>query len=379
MAKVKVFPEDFFVKELKNLKVKDSGEFAYFLLRKKDMTTTDAVREVAKLLDVKASDIGYAGLKDKRAVTEQFISVRKPKRIKEFSSDRLSIKFLGYGEEPVRLGEIEGNLFRVRVRGLSRAERASLEKMVSFVERFGFENYFGEQRFGSVKHAEDFVVKHLLRHDYEAAMKEYLTSVADKRLRKALLKAWRDWDAFLSLMPKGSHYEVEVVKALKKGVSFKRAFEVLPKSVRLMFSFAYQSYLWNRYLTTFVVRYFKHCSVPFLKWRLAFITDISEEVFEEIRDLEIPFLGLEEKPKNKKVEIIMREVLEEENLTPPKLRAERLGMRLFTDGLRRAFVFPKDLKVEEEKDSVLFSFTLPPGSYATVLLRKLLCSPLEVY
>ncbi len=378
MARIKERPEDFFVKEMATLDLKDSGEFAYFLLRKRNMTTNEAVREVSKILGVRPSDVGYAGLKDKRAVTEQYISVRKPGRIREVEREDLSLKFLGYGDRPIELGDLEGNFFRIRVLLTSKRERARLEEGIEFVKRFGFENYFGEQRFGSVKHAEEFVVKHLIRHDYESAMREYLTSLADKRLKKKLLKAWRDWDRFLELMPKGSHYEVEVVKALKKGVSFKKAFLVLPASIRLMFSFAYQSYLWNRYLTTFVVRYFPHCSVPFLKWRLAFITRIDETVFEEIKDLEIPFLGSEIKPKDPKIGLIIREVIEDEGLSRSALKAERIGMKIFTDGVRKAFAFPESLTLEElEGKYAVLSFTLPPGSYATVLLRKVLCSPLE--
>ncbi|MDQ7037657.1 MAG: tRNA pseudouridine(13) synthase TruD [Aquificota bacterium] len=379
MARIKDSPEDFFVKEIRTLDLKDSGEFAYFLLRKKNMTTNEAVREVSKILGVKPSDIGYAGLKDKRAVTEQYLSVKRPRRVREVEDENLSLRFLGYGDRPIRLGDLEGNYFRIRVLLTSRRERARLEEGFDLVKRFGFENYFGEQRFGSVKHAEEFIIKHLIRHDYESAMREYLTSLGDRRLKKQLLKAWRDWDRFLELMPKGSHYEVEVVKALRRGVSFKRAFLILPASVRLMFSFAYQSYLWNRYLTTFVVRYFPHCSVPFLKWRLAFITRIDESVFEEIKHLEIPFLGREVKPENPKVDLIIRDVLEDEGLTPGVLKAERIGMRIFTDGVRKAFVFPRDLTLEEVGDKyAVLSFVLPPGSYATVLIRKILCSPLDM-
>jgi tRNA pseudouridine13 synthase len=378
MARIKADPEDFFVREVKTLELKDSGEFAYFLLRKRNMTTTEAVREVCRILKVKPSEVGYAGLKDKRALTEQYLSVRRPKVIRDFEGENLSLKFLGFGDRPLSLGEIEGNFFRIRITHLSGRERARLKEGLEFVRRFGFENYFGDQRFGSVKHAEEFVVRHLLRHDYEGAMREYLTSLADRKLRKALLKAWKDWDRFLDLLPAGSTYEAEVVKALRRGVSFKRAFQILPASIRLMFSFAYQSYLWNRYLTTFVVRYFQHCSVPFLKWRLAFITRLDKGIFEEIKDLEIPFLGTEHRPKVPKIALIIREVLEDEGLTPAHLKAERIGMRLFTDGVRRAFVFPRDLTLEEEgKGWAVLSFLLPPGSYATVLLRKILCSPLE--
>jgi len=377
MAKVKERPEDFYVREIKSLELYPKGRYAYFLLTKKNLSTLDAVRIVAKHLGVPEESVGFGGLKDKRAISEQFISVDRPKRIKELSTENLRLKFLGYGNEPVSLGDIEGNYFEVVVRRVGPGKRNFLKEMIPFVRRFGFENYFGEQRFGSVAHAEGFILKHLLKEDYESALKEYLTSMSDKRRRKALLEAWGRWREFLRLMPKSSQIEIDLVKGLIEGKSFREVLLELPRSVKLMFLFAYQSYLWNMYLTIFVVRYFKHCWVPFLRWRLAFITRIEEKLFEEIKDLEIPFLGTQFRPENRKVELIIREVLEKEGLSEEDLKAERIGLKLFTDGKRRAFVIPDGIEViDEGRDFLKLSFTLPPGSYATVLLRKLLCSPL---
>ncbi len=377
MAKLKERPEDFFVREIKNLNLKEKGRYAYFLLRKRNMTTLDAVRRVAKELGVSAETVGTAGLKDKEAITEQFISVENPRAIKNLREENLTLTFLGYGDEPVRMGEIEGNYFEITVRSIGKKKREYLRRSIDFVREFGFENYFGEQRFGSIKFAQEFVAKLLLKGDYEGALKEYLTSMKDRRRRRELLKRWGRWKEFIKFMPQTSELELSIVRDLIKGKTFEETLSRLPKRIKLLFSFAYQSYLWNRYLNTFVVRYFKHCSVPFLRWRLSFIREITPEVFEEIKDLEIPFLGTQYKPSNKKIELIIREVLEEEGLTPQDLEARRIGIKLLSDGVRKAFVFPKDLKVlEEGGDFVKLSFVLPPGSYATVLLRKLLCSPL---
>ena len=378
MAKIKERPEDFYVREIKHLEFESEGRYAYFLMTKKNLSTLEAVRLVAKHLGVPEESVGFGGLKDKRSVSEQFISVDRPTEVRDLDTENLKLKFLGYGNRPVSLGEIEGNYFEVTVRRLGTKKRAFLKKRIPFVKRYGFENYFGEQRFGSVAHAEEFVIKHLLKKDYEGAVKEYLTSMRDRRRRKALLKTWGRWREFLRLMPKGSHTELNLVRGLIKGKTFEEVLSELPRSIKLMFVFAYQSYLWNRYLSTFVVRYFKHCSVPFLKWRLAFITHIEDRIFEEIKDLEIPFLGTEFRPQNRKIELIMKEILEEEGLTEKDLGAERIGIKLFSDGKRRAFVFPEGIKIlEEGEDFVKLSLTLPPGSYATVLLRKLLCSDLS--
>jgi len=378
MVRIKECPEDFYVREIKHLEFEDGGRFAYFLLRKRNLSTLEVIRRVAKHLKVPESRVGFGGLKDKNSLSEQFISVDRPKEIKELSEEDLSLEFLGYGNKPVSLGEIEGNYFEITIRRVGSKKVELVKERIPFVKKYGFENYFGEQRFGSAAHAEEFILKHLLRNDYEGAVKEYLTSMRDKRRKKALLRAWGNWREFLKLMPQNSHLEVNLVKSIMRGKSFEKAFSELPKSIRLMFLFAYQSYLWNRYLSTFVVRYFKHCSVPFLKWRLSFIKEMNDETFKEIRDLEIPFLGTEFTPKSKKIGLIIKQVLEEEGIREEDLESRRAGIKLFKDGLRRAFVFPSGLRVlEEGKGYVKLSFTLPAGSYATVLLRKLLCSPLN--
>ena len=382
-VRIKEKPEDFYVKEIKKLNLKEKGDYAYFVLKKKDLTTIDALRYISRRFGIPLKSISFAGLKDKKAITEQYIAIKglsedKISQMKNYKSENLELEFLGYSDEEIKLGDIEGNYFEIVVRGVGKKQKRIFERMREVVEVFGCENYFGEQRFGSVKNAKEFIVKYLIRHEYEEAMKEYLTSLADKRLSRLLKKAWGNWEEFLKLMPKGSNPELEVVKALRRGESFKNAFKVLPKNIRLMFVFAYQSYLWNRYLYTFVVRYLKHCKTPFLKWELAFFNEMKGVIWEEIKDMEIPYLGVEYKPKDKKIELIIREVLKEEGISPKMLMSERIGIKLFSDGVRKAFFKPKELKVlKEEKNSMVLSFTLPPGSYATVLLRKLFCSEVK--
>ena len=220
MATIKECPEDFVVKEIKKLRLKDRGEFDYFLLRKKGITTLDAVRRVARELGVEEHRIGIGGLKDKDAITEQYISVQKPLRIKELRDGELSLTFLGYCDQPIKPGEIEGNYFEIKIRRLNKGKIQRLHDRIELVKRFGFENYFGEQRFGSAKFADMFIAKLLLEEKYEEALREYLTSMADKRRKKALLKSWGRWSEFMRLMPQNSSIEKGVVKSLMRGASY---------------------------------------------------------------------------------------------------------------------------------------------------------------
>ena len=376
MFKIKEKPEDFFVKEILDIPIENKGDYAVYLLRKINRNTIDVVRELSKRLKLPVKDITFAGLKDKNAVTEQYLAIKGLKNPpQEVEGENYKLKLVGFSNQPLELGKFKGNYFEVVVRNVSKTERERAERNLPFVSKYGFANYFGEQRFGSVKNAKEFVVKYLLKGEYEKALREYLLSYSDWKMKRKLKKLWGNWREYLKAMPKNATYERKVVEELAKGVSYKQAFLALPKNIRLMFSFTYQSYLWNRFLYRFIVRYFPYCEVPLgiKDWTLAFYKEMNDRIFEEIKDLEIPYLGIEYLPKNQKVKRIIEEVLKEEGITEEFLNAESVGIKLFSDGVRRAIAIPEGLKMKRLGRSVLkFSFTLPPGSYATVLLRKLL-------
>ena len=379
MFRIKERPQDFFVKEIIDIPLGERGEYAYYRVRKIERNTIDIVRELANRFRLPIKNITFAGLKDKNAVTEQYLAIKGLKNPPQtFEGDNYKLTLVGYSDKPLQLGEFKGNYFEIVVRNVSKTERERAERNLPFIAKYGFANYFGEQRFGSIKNAKEFIVKFLLRHDYEGALKEYLLSYSDWRMKRRLKKLWGHWREYLKAMPKQATYERKVVEELAKGVSFKQSFMALPKNVRLMFAFTYQSYLWNRFLYRFVVRYFPYCEVPagIKDWTYAFYKDMKNPIFKEIKDLEIPYLGIEYPPKNLKVRRVIEEVLKEEGIDKKLLKEERVGIKLFTDGVRKAIATPENLKMERiGRSTVKISFVLPPGSYATVLLRKLfLCN-----
>jgi tRNA pseudouridine13 synthase len=128
--KIKQIPEDFIVNEVLKLHV-SNGDYNYYLLKKTNRNTMDVV----KFLTNRGFKVGFAGLKDKNAVTTQHISVYR-KRI-SFEIDNVEIKYLGSGRKPIYMGQLEGNEFIITIRDLD-------EKLKDVKEVV---NYFGEQRF----------------------------------------------------------------------------------------------------------------------------------------------------------------------------------------------------------------------------------------
>lgn len=122
-------PEYFQVKEVLKLK---KGKCSIFLMKKINYNTLSAVRAVARKLGISERRIGYAGNKDKRAVTEQYISIQNWSK-KSFSLKDIELKYIGEGGR-IKLGDLEGNKFKIKAKVKGRSDF--------------FVNYFGEQRFG---------------------------------------------------------------------------------------------------------------------------------------------------------------------------------------------------------------------------------------
>ena len=151
--KIKELAEDFVVEEVMDLKL-EVGPYFYYLVQKKNWNTLDLVQELAARLHVK--DVGYAGNKDRNAVTTQYISV--PKKI-TFSVKDVTFTLIGTGSQRIFLGSLKGNKFVITVRDLDK----KLKEVKEVV------NYFGEQRFGE-KNA--VLGKMIVKKQYKEACKE---------------------------------------------------------------------------------------------------------------------------------------------------------------------------------------------------------------
>ncbi len=130
--KIKQVPEDFKVIEKFDIKF-SSGDYSYYLLHKRDLSTLEACKIISLIWK---KDVSYAGNKDKKAVTEQYISVKNGPE-KDLNEKKFSLKFVGKGSVPISLGDHSGNYFEIVVRDIDKLPKIKKE----------FVNYFGEQRF----------------------------------------------------------------------------------------------------------------------------------------------------------------------------------------------------------------------------------------
>ncbi|WP_457643641.1 tRNA pseudouridine(13) synthase TruD [Persephonella sp.] len=382
---IKKKPSDFVVEEVPSIDISSSGRYPVYLLKKSGLSTLQVVRFLSYRYRIKPSDIGFAGLKDKVAITTQYLTfppdIPIPEREcfkhhsgKWLKQDRLNyeqetgfcIEKVGYTEEKLQLGQIKGNLFRIKIHSLGKELRRRFYENLQQVELYGCPNYFGEQRFGSIKGTNDFIFLHILKGEFEKALKIYFSIKGD-------IKNWGNWEAFYrDFRGKVEQYERDLILGLKRGLSFEKAFRILPKNIRLMFNFAFQSYMWNEYLRRYIEARYPFVRVPFMgRWRLSFYTDVDDIGY--LKNLEIPYTGREFPPEDKLLKKIIDDTIRELGIGEDAFGKEVGGIKLLTDGLRKAVFIPENLRVvSKTKNSITLSFFLPAGSYATVLIRRLL-------
>jgi len=148
-------PGDFVVEEIASDKLNFQGRHAIFLLTKRNRTTLDVIKEICSKTGVSMKEIGFCGMKDKHAVTKQYISIQRSDDVSLFENLKLknaSLKFIRFGPR-LYLGDLKGNRFKITLR-LQRAYsekflRKLLENFKRGVEERGIPNYFGYQRFGA--------------------------------------------------------------------------------------------------------------------------------------------------------------------------------------------------------------------------------------
>lgn len=339
---LKQIPEDFVVKEITNFQsdtLQPRGRYAYYKLRKKNLNTLDSVRIVARVTGKRDKQIGFAGTKDKHAITEQTISIEMPAK-KEINTknEDLELTFLGYNNNPISLGSLEGNYFEIVVRNLN--DNTKIEKINYST------NYFDEQRFS--KHNVE-IGRFLVKKNFEEALR----LIDSPQPRQHLQKHSNDY-----------------VGALKK----------LPKRLLRLYLNAYQSYLWNETLAEFLRENSKDDNeikeINYSQGKLVFVADS-----ENFLDLEISLIGFasDELEENNKIKNIISNLMQKEDLDYTDFVIKQIPELSMEGGLRKAFVNIKDLHISKPEDDELnkdrkkikLTFSLNKGSYATMVVKQI--------
>ena len=141
---------DFVVKEQLGYDMSGDGEFVAVKVRKTDCNTLFVGEQLAKFVGISARNMSYAGLKDRKAVTEQWFSLQMPGQptpdFSQFSLEGVEILEVTRHQRKIRIGSLQGNHFEILLRNAE--ETDELKVRLDFLAKNGFPNYFTEQRFG---------------------------------------------------------------------------------------------------------------------------------------------------------------------------------------------------------------------------------------
>jgi tRNA pseudouridine13 synthase len=150
-ARMRTTPEDFVVEEIDAFEASGAGEHLLLNVEKRGMNTAFAAKRIAQWAGVAESAIGYAGLKDRHAVTRQRFSVWIPKKVSPdvatLDSDELRVLAHAWHSRKLPRGALAGNRFVLTLRE-AEGDADRIEARLAGIAARGVPNYFGEQRFG---------------------------------------------------------------------------------------------------------------------------------------------------------------------------------------------------------------------------------------
>ena len=336
--------EDFYVEEIPEMTPTGEGPNIWIWIEKVGRTTLDVVLDIARDLHISRKRMGFAGMKDKKARTRQWICISNMeseeqfRQVKDLEGTIYKTDFLKVvrGRKKLRMGQLKGNKFQILIRDIDDIEK-------------------------SEEHEEN----QKARQAYD-----------DGNLEESL-----------ELMSKGMRYEKmmvrELIKDAKKGPlddkAYKNALHALPKPLQRMFVHAYQSYLFNdavsRRVAMGINRYVEGDIIIDNEERI--IRDKTPEEFQNLIDnfeanptsplygTKVPFAGGE-------VGEMEKSVLNSYNLTKEDFEVPKMP-RLGSHGLRRSMrIQVWDASAIPTDEGVLTEFSINKGSYATAVLREVM-------
>lgn len=382
--KLKSLPEDFQVEELSEF-LPDGGPYAAYRLTKRGLGTPEVLAAIARRWKIDRRHISVGGLKDRHAVTTQWITIyHGPQRNLEQTNFRLA--YQGQASRPFGSQDIGANRFVITLRDLGPGEVRRVEEGLARLAAEGVPNYFDQQRFGSVGESGEFVARAWCVGDWERAI---WLAVADpnshdrpqqRAERRLVAQQWGRWEWLRKRVRSSPAHEVAAYLAAHPG-DFRGANEVLPAEVRRLYTAAYQSYLWNRLLARWLRDHFRPeqlADVAVGRWTLPFLRPMDAEARQRLASLELPLPSGREQLRDSEIRPLIEKVLAGEGLEPAQLRLRWPRRTFFSKGVRRAWIFPRGVATEAREDDLapgrwaaVLRFELPRGAYATIVTKGL--------
>lgn len=381
--KVKRLPEDFTVEERTDFRP-GRGPFALYTLTKRSLGTPEALDAVARRWNLPREVISFGGLKDRHALTTQWITIRGgPAR--GLKQANLELKYAGQAGRPFGPKDIAGNRFRIVLRDFSREgeerARAALEELA----RDPVPNYFDDQRFGSLGPSGEFVGRAWCEQKYERAVWLALAEEnehdrpEDRDEKKALRDRWGDWPGCKAALAKSHRRSIVTFLADRPG-DFRGALARINADLRGLYLSSFQSFLWNRLLSSMIR---ESCpgrtfEVDLKAGPVLFFRGLDASTRATMASAVIPLPSARARITDEAMRARVEASLQELGLDLKSLRIRHPKDNFFSRGERSATFAPAGLSGSWAADDLYpgrrkleLKFDLPRGSYATMLVKRI--------
>jgi tRNA pseudouridine13 synthase len=400
---IKTHVEDFQVEELPLYAFAGAGEHAYLLIEKRGVSTHNAVSILARAIGRRSVDFGFAGLKDAQAVTRQWVSIEHEPNSRFENLDLPSIRIISQDRHrnKLKLGHLAGNRFTIRIRhedwgqspDMLQEARARAEKILAALSRTGVPNFFGPQRFG-MRMDNHLLGRALLKEDAKTFMNLWLGRADESVDRGGVLQARRHYDAgniaaAFSAWPGHLRAERGALAILQKNSqAHAKALHAVDIRLRRLLISALQADLFNQVLERRLPNFadIMDGDLAWLHETGAVFDVISEKLSQEQQRCDQheispsgPMFGYRMSaprgiPAQTEQEVLATAGLTAEDFRragPQKAKGSRRAMRFFfTD---HTLTTGKD----DRGGYLEVAFTLPAGSFATVLLGEIIKNPIQ--
>ncbi len=252
-GKIKYDPESFIVNEIPiELPEKKNGKYTVLKIRLTNWDTNKFLMHLAETLHISNKRITYAGTKDKTGITTQYFCINMPGNmgIKNISIRDAEILSCFHTDRMIKLGDLLGNEFIIHIKAEDNFNENINETVNQIMHNHGFPNFYGFQRFGSIRANTHKIGKLILQNRYSDAVKLYIYDPEfDTEDYRKHYGETEDADLALKEFPEYLTFERSLLGYIIREKTYDNAFSVFPRNLSMLFIHAYQSYIFNRILS----------------------------------------------------------------------------------------------------------------------------------